>query len=393
MSRHAVWFQIPTSIKYVNNLNDEGPGSLRSMLQSSNVIIKPASGLVGSIVLNSPIKVSNIKNIVLDFDSRIELTGWDLAFDSCSNLLIQNCAIRTGDVKIREKYKGKRPTNSVGLDCINFNKCEDVLVRNCSFWSSCDEIVSVVKCKDVHIEYCFLVFPIGGDVLTHPYGDYHAECANCSANEICCFYRCFLGYYRMRGPQFEPNDADPNRKIQMQASNNVMYAFTDAGSRYRAGPEKKTDKVKGTTYEFQYLNNLYVSPQDHPKDPVSQNKKGSAPIVCDTKYGADKSVSICANGNFYWNVPMGIIDRVTIVDNDGKRLSGDFAKQVKPNPTFTLKCVSPIEISNYKQFFDTVLKEAGINDSLDLKAKNKIMRMSPWTRFEKYDQIMKYINS
>ena len=256
---HESLAPVPNIVVTFKDLNDSGSGSLRDIFERknlSNVIIRPMDDLVGTIVLSSPLKGTNFNNVVIDMDKRIDITGWDVELSSGKNITMMNTAIRTGDIQIRKKYKGKRPTGSIGLDCLNIDRCENVLITQCSLWSSCDEIVSVTRSRNVHLEYCFMVFPLGGDPLTHPYGKYHAECANCSANEICCFYRCVFGYYRMRGPQFEPNDAEKNQLIQMQACNNVMYAFKEAGSRYRSGPEKKSDKVKGTTYQFQYINNL-----------------------------------------------------------------------------------------------------------------------------------------
>lgn len=374
---------------YFGNLQDEGRDSLRTVLENnkmSSVTVKPIDGLSGRITLKERIQMSGLHNVIIDFDKRIEIKGWALELRDCLGVVIINAAVRIGDKEIRQFYKGKRPQSSNGLDCINIDRCQDILISKCSLWSSCDEIVSVTRSINVHVERSLLVFPLGGDPLTHPYGDYHAECANCSANSICCFYRCVFAYYRMRGPQFEPNDASPRQNVVMQAANNVMYGFKEAGSRYRSGPEKKTDKVKGATYKFQFLHNLYITPG-------SEDGSGTGdPIVCDIQYKPIKEVSVYLEGNLHWNKLKNTLKSVSIVDTNGKKLKSDHAKQIKKERLFTLSCVSGTPIISEKLFLQEIVAEAGINDSFDTQAKKAILSGKPWRKLESYNEVLEYLN-
>jgi hypothetical protein len=336
------------------------------------------------IILNSPLEMRKLENVIIaGYENNIEISGWSFGVQECKNIILAKIAFRPGEKQILKFYGGKRPESSVGLDGINVDDSENVLIEKCSIWWSCDELLSVTNSKNVFVTQTLFLFPLGGSELLHPYGEYHAECANCSANEVCSFNQCFFGFYRMRGPQFEPNDAAPGQSIKMEAINNVMYGFRTAGSRYRSGEEKASDKVKGTTYEFQFIKNLYISaPQDDPCEKC---------IVCDDSYSPTDKVSVFIDGNMHWNIPEKTIGRVDkIVNNDGKDLGTKEKNQIKSKKLFETG-IKGNPILNHTTFFTKILSEAGVNDELDKKAKEVIKTFKPWAKMYSSDSVLDYL--
>lgn len=314
-----------SSLKFeiVTNLGNDGNNSLRDLL-NDNVSL---SSNMNTIQLTGRIKVSNLKNINL---SNMIIEGSSLEFNSCTNIYLNNVIIRHTGQLIK-----KKPKNSNGLDCLNFESCKSVVVKNCSFWSSCDECISVVKSEDVLITSCLIIFPLGNERL-HPYGKEHAECSNNSASSV-TYHRCVFAYFRMRGPMFECNDVDDDQEVKMEVNNSVIYCYKQAGVKYHdSGPNNKSD------YKFQILNNLFV-------EPVST--KGE-PIVKDKKKGKKKA-KVFIKGNILYR----------IYNNEIQELpdSGDsqFLSESKP-------------IDNVKKFFIDVVNEAGTDDPLDTRAKRLI---------------------
>ncbi|WP_156345705.1 hypothetical protein [Verrucomicrobium spinosum] len=94
----------------------------------------------------------------------------------------------------------------------------------------------------------------------HPYGDDHAFGVNASASTL-SIHHCLFARFVMRGPQFECNDLRPKDRytVQMEAVNNVIFDYGRSGSRYSTGVEKGSGTGEGKKFEFQFLNNLYLS--------------------------------------------------------------------------------------------------------------------------------------
>lgn len=368
---------------YFDNLNNDGKGSLREALKKGlkNTIVKPDKNLKGIIILNEKLNVNNISNVIMDFEGKIEVRGWGVDFRDCKNLHLINIIHRTTDIQIRKHYKNKRPSSSVGLDCYNFSKCNNVLVSKCSLWSSCDEIVSVVGCEDIHFEQCFFGFPLS-DPDTHPYGKEHAECSNNSGSNIICYYQCVFAYYRMRGPMFETNDITKKKQqIKVQAVNCVMYGFTQAGSKYHSWVDSDIVKLD-PNYKFQLMNNLYVNPKS--------GKKKGYPIVCDNKGKTSDKVHLGLKDNKSWNLD-GDMKDVKVTRSNGDGLDSDEKKQIKHKKITEFNCLGDILKVNKDMFF-CVLDNAGVNDELDRRAKDKMKEGKKWELFKKFSDVESFLD-
>lgn len=376
-------FFYPKTFKklYFTNLKDSSKndsGSLRDLLENNkeqNVIICPDEKLKGIITLDSRIVIENRRSIIFDCEKRVSITGWALEFRNCHHFAIQNVAIRTTEVEIKKFYDGKRPSSSIGLDCLNFEKCTKVTVSNCSLWSSCDECISVVNCNNVHVVNTFIAFPLGGDKLLHPYGDLHAECANCSSATNLCFFECVFAYYKMRGPQFECNDSESSRNVKMQCVNCVMYGFYESGSRYTTAA---SDGKDAKSYKFQFVNNLYVTPVKKFRDYC---------IVMNSESGIHEKLKVYQNGNIHINEKE--IQKVEITDSKGNIIDH---KHIKNKKLFKLKCGLGVEIKDPYEFLKQTLQNAGVDDELDRNAKRKMLKMDNWNIFKSYKEVMRFID-
>lgn len=326
----------------VTNLGNDGNNSLRDLL-GNNVSL---SSNMNTIQLTGRIKVSDLKNVTL---SNMIIEGSSLEFNNCSNIYLNNLIIRHTGQLIK-----KKPKNSNGLDCLNFESCKSVIVKNCSFWSSCDECISVVKSSNVLISNCLIIFPLGNEKL-HPYGKEHAECSNNSASSV-TYHRCVFAYFRMRGPMFECNDTN-NEEVKMEVNNSVIYCYKQAGVKYHdSSDDNKSD------FKFQILHNLFV-------EPVST--KGE-PIVKDKKKGKKKA-KVYIKGNLLYRIYNNEIHELP---DSG---SSQFQSDSEP-------------INNVKKFFDQVVSNAGTDDLLDLRAKKAILSGShKKTIFRTWNEVIDFL--
>ena len=219
----------------------------------------------------------------------VGIRGGSLEFQGADDIVIRYIRVRLGDETTRRKNREqrlKRPRGSEGLDCLNFEHCRNVLVDHVSASWSCDEIVSVVRCQNVVVQWCIFSEPLG-DPRLHPYGDNHAYCFNASASTL-RVQHCLFAHYVMRGPQFEANDMRRSDRftVRMQAVNNVMFDFLRSGSRYTTGVEDHKREAAGKRFEFQFLGNVYLSP-----------KAERPAIEAVTKHGITSAVRLHAAGN------------------------------------------------------------------------------------------------
>jgi hypothetical protein len=219
----------------------------------------------------------------------VTLRGGSLEFQGADDIVIRYIRVRLGDETTRRKNREqhlKRPRGSAGLDCLNFEHCRNVLVDHVSASWSCDEIISVVHCQNVLVQWCILSEPLG-DPRLHPYGDNHAFCFNASASTLRVEH-CLFAHYVMRGPQFEANDMRRGDRftVRMEAVNNVMFDFQRSGSRYTTGVEDHKREAVAKRFEFQFLGNVYLSP-----------KAERPAIEAVTKHGITDAVRLHAAGN------------------------------------------------------------------------------------------------
>jgi hypothetical protein len=217
------------------------------------------------------------------------LRGGSLEISNTHDVIIRNLRIRLGDESVlrrNKEQKLKRPKNSNGLDCLNIAKSSEILIDHCSLSWSCDELVSVVHSRGVTVQWCILSEPLGRPSL-HPYGDDHAYAFNASASTL-SIHHCLFTRYVMRGPQFEANDMrkGDHYAVRMEAVNNVLSGYTHSGSRFTTGVEDHKKEAQGKHFQFQFINNLYLTANAR-----------RPPIEAVTKHGTAQEVRAATLGN------------------------------------------------------------------------------------------------
>ena len=278
------------------------PGMLRWALQQDGPrMVKFRVG--GTIRLLDRVRIQHGRVTIDGSDAPgigVTVRGGSLEFQGAYDIVIRYIRVRLGDETTRRKNREqhlKRPRGSAGLDCLNFEHCRNVLVDHVSASWSCDEIVSVVHCQNVVVQWCILSEPLG-DPRLHPYGDNHAFCFNASASTLRVEH-CLFAHYVMRGPQFEANDmrrAD-RYTVRMEAVNNVMFDFKRSGSRYTTGVEDHKKEAAGKRFEFQFLGNVYLSPKPERPSIEAVTKHG---ITSAVRVYAAGNVEMAAGGNARW---------------------------------------------------------------------------------------------
>ena len=217
------------------------------------------------------------------------IAGGCLKISGTHDVIIRHVRIRLGDettLRRNKEDKLKRPRNSDGLDCITLEDSDQILIDHCSVSWSCDEIIGITRCRNVTVQWCILSEPLGNPKL-HPYGDDHAFPLNASASTL-SVHHCLFAHFVMRGPQFECNDLGKHDDytVKMEAVNNVVFDYERSGARYMCGVEKGQGQSKGRSFQFQFLNNLFL------------NKDATKPeIEVITKHGYVNGIQVCVSGN------------------------------------------------------------------------------------------------
>lgn len=251
---------------HVTRLDDDvkspKPGSFRwAVLQKGPRIVRFA--IAGNIELKDRVLVRESRLTIDGGDAPglgVCLKGGALEFRDCADIIVRHLRVRLGTAPGLRENKIPfrwRPARSRGLDCINIHECDRVIIDHCSLSWSCDEIVSVVRSRDVTVQWCLLSEPLASKRL-HPYGDRHAYCLNASASTL-SVHHCLFTRYVMRGPQFEANDMrrDDRWTVKMEAVCNFLHGYEASGSRYTTGVEEHKDEARGKTFLFQFLGNHY----------------------------------------------------------------------------------------------------------------------------------------
>jgi hypothetical protein len=220
------------------------------------------------------------------------IRGGSLMFKDTHDILVRHVRIRLGDDparKQREEQGTNRPKHSSGLDCVSLDDSRRIVFDHCSLSWSCDEIFGIVRCREVTIQWCILSEPLGNPRL-HPYGDNHAYPINASASTL-SVHHCLFAHFVMRGPQFEANDMrkQDDYPVRMEAVNNVIFDYQHSGSRYGSAVEKNNGTSDGKTFQFQFLNNLYIS-----------GASTKLPIEAITRHGVIPNANVYASGNVVW---------------------------------------------------------------------------------------------
>lgn len=377
MCHDFLLFKTKNIVRFTN-LNNDGIGSLREVLSTieDDTTVMPSSNLEGIIYITERIKVKGIKRLILDMNSSIDIRGWELQIVDCDELIVKNTIVRTTDIEVRKHGK---PQNSKGLDSINLLNCSRVLVVGCSLWSSCDEITSVVKCNEVHFDRCLIILPLG-DPDIHPYGKQHAECSNNSATDKLCYYRCVFAFSRLRAPLLETSDVTNELLIRCQVMNCVIYGFTQSGSRYHSGV---LDHLNDTTYYFQFINNLYLNDKE----------RGDA-IVADVDYGISSQVKICIKDCYYKIINSDDKMSKVRVNANNIEYEKQAREQVRSKMLFKLECNSYYsQIKDPYKFAKDIINNAGVGDTLDIKAREAILSGKKWnTLFKTWNEVLEFLD-
>ena len=273
------------------------------------------------------------------------LRGGSLELEDTHDIIIRYLRVRPGDENTLRRNKStklKRPKGSAGLDCIEMRRSQNILVDHVSVSWSCDELFSVVHCRNVTVQWCLMAEPLSNPAL-HPYGDNHAFCFNASASTL-SIHHCLFARYVMRGPQFEANDMRKADRyaVRMEAVNNVMFDYQHSGSRYTTGVEDHKAEASKLGYDFQFLGNVYLGKERRPK------------IEVVLKHGIQNNVRVYADNASHLALP----------DNDAvaKHLPGA-KQQIQARPLFSTSATALLAPD--KQVLASVLEHAGCSHARD----------------------------
>lgn len=297
---HGVTGGAGGAVHMVTRLDDDVkkplPGMLRwALLQRGPRIIR--FGVEGDLRLKDRVLIRHGHLTVDGSDAPgagVCVRGGSLEFVGCESVILRHLRVRLGDEQVLRKLKKeriKRPLGSTGLDCVSLRECRGVVLDHLSLSWSCDELLSVVRCQRVTVQWCLFAEPLANPKL-HRYGDKHAFGILCSGSSL-TIHHCVLAHYWMRGPQFEANDMRKNDPwdVQMEAVSNVFADFGRSGSRYTTGVEDHKKDAKDRRFDFQFIGNVYLD----------SGKTGRS-IEAITKHGVHTGVRVWLEGNWFRDV-------------------------------------------------------------------------------------------
>lgn len=363
----------------VTRLDDDAdhpqPGTLRwALRQTGPRIIR--FRVAGTIQLQDRVIVREPRVTIDGEDAPalgVCIAGGSLEFRDTHDVIIRHVRIRLGDaaaLRTNRSLVQWRPENSRGLDCLNLLNCDRVLIDHCSLSWSCDEIVSVVRCRDVTVQWCILSEPLSNRRL-HPYGNHHAACINASASTL-SVHHCLFAHYIFRGPQFEANDMrrGDHWPVRMEAWNNLMFDYKHSAIRYTAGVEERPEESKSRRFDFVFGGNEFI--------PAKQNLPSIEVI---TRHGVHPGVHASLIWNWGADPWSCMHDPARQVTSDrGKPLDAPLAAQVSNRIPF----IAPIPVqgggpkpSTWDRFLDTVgcsTKRDAADDRILADVKSRRMR-------------------
>lgn len=348
---------------YVTSLkDDDSTGTLRwAVNQKGARIIR--FKVDGTIRLKKALTINNPK-ITIDGSDALKNGGVGITIRDypinvrTNEVILKFIRIRLGDYAVRKrihKNNWKRHKGSGDLDCLNIHNSNNVLIDHLSMSWSCDEIVSVTNSTNVTIQWSVMAEPLSDPVL-HPYGNNHAYCSNNSASTI-TYHHCLFAHYVMRGPQFEANDILPERlpNPKFEAINNVCYAFSKSGVRYKAAfdfPEKYTHK--NVEVKYQFIANTFVNTSIPHK----------TEIECVDDYGLNKPIYVYFEDNRGHHNSTSSEDQLSLIYSDGKahyslehKKNQKYLEQISDTLLFQPKI--PVTIENPDSSYENVIRFAG----------------------------------
>ncbi|TFH02044.1 MAG: T9SS type A sorting domain-containing protein [Calditrichales bacterium] len=349
-------------VYHVTTLADSGEGSLRHGIESASAARTIVFDTSGTIILNSILWIRNpyitIAGQTAPGDG-ICIRDYSLNIKNTHDIIIRYIRIRRGDVQV---LANGVPTGSTGLDAVSIDDSKNIIFDHVSLSWSCDEIFGIVQNENVSIQWCLLAEPLG-DPLLHPYGTSHAYGMNNSATTL-SIHHCLMANYVMRGPEFEPNDADSSQgyNVLMESVNNILFDYKKSGSRYKTGIEDNPEAAAGINFRFHFLNNYYIRKQS-----------SSAPeIHAVTKLGFTDQLKVHVDGNIG---PNRTDDNqnpwLSVYEENGPNiLSADSVVQAQMSDSLLFSVPVPVSMESAVDAYQRVIKDAGCNlqrDSVDMR--------------------------
>ena len=225
------------SVIKVTNLNDSGPGSLRSALDTKGprIIVFEVSG---NINLKSPLKINNSDVTIAGQTAPgdgITLQNYPLVMDSKKNIIVRYIRVRLGELA-GEYY-----------DAMESKYCENVIIDHCSFSWGTDEVASFVGNINLSVQWTLIAEALNNSVHNkgeHGYG-------GILGGKNTSFHHNLIAHMTQRNMRFDHPDVyrsstllQTNRGI-VDFRNNLIYNWRNVASH---GGEAGT---------FNVINNYY----------------------------------------------------------------------------------------------------------------------------------------
>ncbi|MCB0850932.1 MAG: hypothetical protein KDD63_01715, partial [Bacteroidetes bacterium] len=289
----------------VTNLNDNGPGSFRSAVNTpgARTIVFRISG---TIYLNSPITINHgdltIAGQTAPGDG-ICIANYPLNFDA-NNVIVRYIRSRLGDVSMQE------------TDAINCRYVENIIIDHCSFSWGVDEVASPYINKNFTMQWCIVSESFYSSIHSkgnHGYGGIWG-------GSYVSFHHNLLAHHTRRNPRFNGARFDGNWDEHVDYRNNVIYNW-GFNSAYGGEPSD----VDGSKANINIVNNYYKS------GPATNNGSMKYRIVEPSQNSFGFS-DWYIDGNYVYGYPAATADNwtygvqdVTPAEKTGMRVNQPFS--------------------------------------------------------------------
>ena len=369
---------IPGSLRWA--INQEGPRIIRFKVDGTIQLQK-------ALTIKHPFITIDGQNTSAENNRGITIRDYPINIQT-HDVIIRYLRIRLGDYAVMKRVvenNWDRHQSSNDLDCINIHRSQNVIIDHVSaFWCT-DEIISVTNSQNITIQWSILAEPLGHPKL-HPYGNNHAYGANNSASTLSYHHNLFA-HFVMRGPQFEANDMDKKNPFdaKFEAVNNIIYAYTKTGSRYRTGFEKPNrDKIETVGFYYHIIGNLYINQNPNPSE-----------IEAHDAFGAEKNIFAYIQNNIGPHRTKDTDPQLSLVftDTHGKDnlyapQNTPYRNQISQTPLFT--STIPITIQNPQDAYQSILKDVGNTlhrDEHDMRIIQDVKDMAPTRILQSQHQV------